>query len=276
MTATELLYRAAGEPEVVAAVPAEGRCWLCGAVLPGRAVPYREFVKVTFTDHDKARQWQSDWVCPACAFCADERSALLQARLGKDKPQCMRNYSHFVVAGEWYPLSKAEKKRMVALLPEAALAVIADSGQKHLLFRAQPGLWQFEEQRVVPDMARLESLLAAMCSLLTLFSKHEIETGDYLAHRIVKFGLSSWRVLEGSLRPWRGSSLFALALFLAQKEADVGIGRDGSETDSGSTPEHGLVGVGREAAEVLGHPDGQRAQRGVHEQPEPIRQLTLF
>lgn len=89
-------------------------------------------------DHDKLHD--GSVVCHSCLFCFDDRSSALTTITGKDKPQRMRNYSHFVVNGRWHPLSKAAKPLMWQLLTQfPEVAVIAVSGQKHLIFRARPG-----------------------------------------------------------------------------------------------------------------------------------------
>lgn len=201
-----------------------GRCRFCGNESTGEA--FSTWVKPTFTDFDKLQT--GEIVCHDCLFFFNEASTELAARMGKDKPQKMRNYSHFIVKGEWVPLSKGNKAEMRALLlgdtfPE--LAAIADSGQKHIVFRAtrnpigsKAGWVQFEEQRIylVPD--DLRKLLDPIEALYETFSKGEIESGEYAGYRILKFGLERWQQFEGQIKPWRGNPIFALALFLAQKK----------------------------------------------------------
>ena len=134
----------------------------------------------------------------------------------------MRNYSHFVLRGEWLPMSKGDKRGMYAVLLQGPeLAVIAVSGQKHLIFRAQPGRWQVEEQSMVPDVAGLQSLMAPLQALYDGgFGKGEIESGHYSTRRIMTFGLEDWWALEDALRSARGSALFELAVFLLQKSEE--------------------------------------------------------
>lgn len=220
MTASEILYRAAGSLGIPDAELASGSCWLCGASLV-IGVPLRQFVKSTFMDRDKVANPAGTHVCPACAFSFQEQSEELARRVGKDKAQRMRNYSHFVANGEWHPLSKAQKSEMRRFLLEERpeLAVVAVSGQKHLVFRGTPGWWQVEEQAMLPDPLRLELVLLVIEDAYQTFSKSEIGAGRYKQHRILKFGVERWDQLESQLREWRGSALFELALFLAQKEA---------------------------------------------------------
>ena len=110
MTATQLIHAAAGSPPYPADVA--GHCRLCGA--EGSGLPFAEWVKPTFTNWDLLRP--GTIVCTACQFCTEHTSALLQARTGKDKPQRMVNYSHFVVGSEWLPLHKGQKAQMLAAL----------------------------------------------------------------------------------------------------------------------------------------------------------------
>jgi hypothetical protein len=220
LTPTQLIYGAAGHNPR----NAEQHCWLCGgpAFMP---IPLKDFIKPTFTDHDKIACPDSNLVCAACVFCHNERSELLATMVGKDKPQRMRNYSHFVVDGKWIPLGKGNKAKMAELLlrkPE--LAIIAISGQKHIIFRAQPGWWQVEEQSALPFPSKLRELLGIIESLYVGFSKSEIESGNYAQYRIRKFGLPEWWALESQIKSERGGLPFTLALFLAQKKKGEGDG----------------------------------------------------
>lgn len=143
-------------------------------------------------------------------------------------PQKMRTYSHFVVNGEWRPLTKAQKGLMRDLLfnpPQGEwLAVIADTGQKHIVFRAQTacgnraGIVQFEEQRITYEPVHLHETWSVMNALYEMgFTKEEIATGNYSRVRLAKIEVSSWRKLETAIKPKRGAQIFDLALFLVQK-----------------------------------------------------------
>lgn len=214
----------------------QGQCRFCGQASDG--VSFEKWVKPTFTDFDKLQS--GEIVCNACLFFFEEASPELAKRMGKEKPQRMRNYSHFIVGGEWIPLSKGNKAQMRELLlgdlfPE--LAAIADSGQKHIVFRAsrnqtgsKAGWVQFEEQKLylIPD--ELRGLLGPVELLYAEFSKGEIETGDYAGYRILKFGMDRWLELENQIKAMRGKPIFSLALFLAQRSDD---GEREQESSSG-------------------------------------------
>lgn len=285
---TQLLYAAAGAPPVPGAETTDSaRCWLCGGALDGSGVPRRQAVKATFTDHDCARAPESGAFCAACAWIMAERNDALTARTSKDKPQRGRNYSHFVKAGAWYPLSKAQKGDMRTLLlepPFPELAVIADSGQKHLVFKARAnppdaaaGWVQFEEQAIWVDPAQLAETLELIDALYVMFSKEEIGTGAYNHRRILDFGLERWHALETKVRPLRNRTFFHLALFLAQRSDD-----DGRATDDGRRPAGNPVARRADRIQEQISDDDldtvreSGAQRGVHEQPGEVRQLPLL
>jgi len=207
-----------------------GICRVCGQQSDG--LPFSDWVRPTFTDWDKLLP--GDILCQACQFAFAEKSELLTQRTGKEKLQRMRNYSHFVVGGRWLPLSKANKARMARILlhEDWRVAIVAQSGQKHLIFRAYLGIVQFEEQQI-PDLRGLSDLLAIVEALYSSFSKAEIRAGDYAQHRILRFGLEYWWELEKALWPQRQTALFELALFLAQRKEEENGGIERA-TQSGS------------------------------------------
>jgi hypothetical protein len=212
-TATGLIYQAAGSPVMPGNVA--GVCRACGA--EGVGVLFGDWVKEGFTNHDLLRP--GSIVCRACLFSFEDKSALLMLKTNRPTRQKMRTYSHFVVEGQWHALTKANKREMRELLASnPAVAVISESGQKHLVFRARVGWWQFEELSMLPDWARVESLIVPIEELMTGFSKAEIESGNYIAHRVQKFGLTRWRELSEPLKAVRLSAYFQLALFLAQRD----------------------------------------------------------
>lgn len=192
-----------------------GFCRICG--LKSNGMSFGDWVKDTFTNFDNLKQ--GDIICEQCLFKFDERSEILAKKVGKEKSQRMRNYSHFILDGEWIPLGKDKKSQMADLLlnHNPTTVVISESGQKHLWFRARPGMWQFEETSIVPNKKMLRYLLVRIERLLDVFSKTEIERGHYKHRRIFNFGFDRWQYIESEIRQHRGSQYFELALFLGQK-----------------------------------------------------------
>lgn len=262
-------------------------CRICGQ--SGIGIVFTDWVRPTFTDWDKLQGGKI--ICDACLFWFNERSENLAHRVGKEKPQRMRNYSHFIVNGEWTPLSKGNKKQMTTFLlssPFPELAAIAESGQKHIAFRAtrnppssKAGWIQFEEQSLWVDPPELKALLGNIEALYTDkgFSKGEIKTGNYAGYRVLRFGFQEWNRLESLIKSQRGSLLFRLALFLAQKgesREDERIAHDGSrfadDSVAGNSSRLQKQVPNVDLATVRGSSKVSR----VYEQPGEICQLSLF
>lgn len=201
-----------------------GKCRFCGRDAHGAR--FDQWVKDTFTDWDKLKP--GDIVCDDCMFFLDEHSDALASKVGKDKPQRMRNYSHIFKRGEWFPLSKANKAMMLDLLlspPFPELAIIAESGQKHIAYRARrnspnsnAGWVQFEELPIWVEPATLRELTSVMRRMLGAFSKSSLASGDYPARLIKRYGIEAWRSDETALAAFRGKPIFTLALFLSTTE----------------------------------------------------------
>ena len=257
-----------------------GICRICGKATEG--APFTSWVKDTFTNYDLLHP--GEIICDACLFWFDQHSTDLQHIMGKDKPQKMQNYSHFVIGGEWMPVSKGDKPQMTRLLlansfPE--LAAIAVSGQKHIAFRArrnppnQSNGWiQFEEQSVWVDQDRLTAMLAMVEELYTVFSKGEIESGNYFPKRILDFGMQRWLLLEETVKPIRKTILFQLALFLAQR-SDDDTRNDSNLVDAN------LAAHTARLQSPLPYDDLEPIRErdplgGVHQQPGQVHQLDLF
>lgn len=277
MHASHLIYAVSASQKYATI---QGVCCVCGA--SGEGDLFAKWVRPTFTDHDKLLA--GDIVCNACLFCFDEQSAELARRVDKEKPQRMRNYSHFVLDGKWLPLSKGDKDGMVRILAQRPeVAVIATSGQKHIIFRAQSGWWQIEEQGSLPFPDTLFYLLGIVELMYSDgFSKGEIETGRYNQKRIMDFGLNHFIRLENELKPVRDTLPLELAIFLAQKReldeygrlpagipysleaAHPALARDSRRLQAEVRPEH-MAAV-----------RGQSESGGLHRQTEQIRQLNLF
>jgi len=282
MSATGLIHAAAGSPDYPHTT--EGECRLCGA--PGAGLPFADWVKPTFTNHDQLHPGAI--ICQACQFSADDNSTLLQARMGKDKPQRMRNYSHFVVGDAWQPMHKGMKSEMLAALrSNPAVAVIAVSGQKHIAFRARIGWWQIEESTARPEMARLEECLTHVSALYRIFSKGEISEDQLSPGRMMQYaqawGMADLLRRQAALRPQRGAIAFELAIFLAQKEEeDAGTERLPTAISHGAAPaDPHLAGAGQQLQEQirtqhLAAIRGQHPVGGLHFDSEPILQQSLF
>lgn len=213
MHPVETIYHAAGHPVTYGNVP--GTCRITGKKSTG--LSFCKWVKLTFTDFSYLHP--GDIVSNAALFCFDEKSELMQRMTERDKPQKFRTYSHFVTAsGEWRIFTKANKVEMFSLLTAKnapRIAVMSDSGQKHLVFKHRIGMWQLEENNIQPDIDLLSRIHGDMQELLLLgFSQKEVVSGNYAYHRIAKAGTLKWKGLESRISPHRGTGIFDVSAWL--------------------------------------------------------------
>lgn len=207
----ELIYSLSDERPIYG--DSDGVCRVTGKQSKG--LPFSKWVRDTFTDIGNLHL--GNIISNEALFCFEEASEYLQKLTGKDKPQRFRNYSHFVVNGEWHIKDKGQKEDMLKLmLSTPDVCVIAESGQRHLLFKHKPGTWQFEDITIQPDKPLFEILQSRVHKLSEGFSNDEIATGGYQQHRIMKFGFKNWKDLDCIIKPYRGSSIFDLALFFSK------------------------------------------------------------
>jgi len=188
----------------------EGRCWLCGCET-SHGHPKKKVIKPTFTDSDFARVRWSDVVCEHCAWALSYRS--------------LRNYSILATQDGLYHPSRAELREVFLSPPEPPFVIcVAESGQPWLHYKAWVNMqatrfvvrFEHVDVRVRPD--EFGEILEPIEELYKEFSKDEIRSGGYKAHRIQKFGLERWEELEREVSRYRGTRIFELALFVAQNE----------------------------------------------------------
>lgn len=191
----------------------EGVCRITG--LQSKGLLFKDWVRDTFTDLHNLKP--GTIISNEAAFCFTEQDEYIQQLTGKDKPQNFRTYSHFVVGNKWHVKHKGQKENMLKLLlSEPEICVISESGQRHLLFKHKPGTWQLEDLTIQPNVDLFSFLQSKMHELSEQISNDEIQTGQYLQHRIIKFGFAKWKAIEDAIKKHRGSGVFDLALFFSK------------------------------------------------------------
>lgn len=139
MKATSLLAECHG-PE---------RCFYCGN--PAGDIKLK--LSSSFIDWWSVPYPSSTVICAGCEVALREKIEIP----GKDKLQKTRNYSWLVTRSEQRPFTKADKAEILSVLlspPEPPWAfALADSGQKHLLYRTD-----VNEQAEPPYRVQLEEV----------------------------------------------------------------------------------------------------------------------
>jgi len=187
----------------------KGVCRITGKESEG--IIFDKWVKDTFTDLGSLKP--GTIISNEALFCFDEASEIIQKKTGKEKLQRFRTYSHIICNNEWHCCTKADKKKIFELICAGAeLVCLTDSGQKHVLFKHKPGMWQLDEIFIIPDIDLLKLLHSQMCELMKVgFSQTEILTGNYISNRVLKAGLQVWKELDEPIKKHRGSQIMEFA-----------------------------------------------------------------
>lgn len=190
----------------------DGTCRITGKT--GKGLNWNKYVKPTFTDH--AYLFPGDIISNEALFCFDEVSEEVQRKTGKEKLQRFRTYSHIIYNGEWFCVTKADKKRIYEMICNGAeLVCLTDTGQKHILFKHKIGMWQLDELFIYPDREYLQFLHSTMQNLLHAgFTQTSIINGDYNPNFIAKNGFKIWRINEDKIKEHRGKPMFDFASWM--------------------------------------------------------------
>jgi hypothetical protein len=200
----------------------KGVCRIMGKEAVG--VPFDKWVKKTFTDFPFLQE--GDIISNEALFTFEEGSEIIQQKVGSERPQRFRTYSHIISGQRWYALTKADKELMwdIITTQNPQCVCIAESGQKHIFFKIREGWWQFEEKQILPNLKLLKQINSIMNELYAGgFTQEEIKSGKYQDQRIIKFGLAEWKALDERLKPFRNSNIFDFAAFFMLKKEDEGI-----------------------------------------------------
>lgn len=264
-------------------------CRFCGNTIYEKFTMFNEWIKPTFTNHDILLP--GNVICNNCLFWFNERDKNLAKIADKEKPQRMRTYSHVIKNEEWTPYLKNQKEELLEQIikfPFPEMCAIADSGQKHIVFRAvrnlpnqKNGYVQFEEQSIYVDVDEFINLYDNCNTLYQKFNHEEIKTGRYNnLRKIIDFGIETWQKLEKDVKKYRGGKLFFLAMFFVKREnKENGISETNSELGSNAVnnmaiPEHRLQE--KICSKNMEHIRGKHKSSSNDEQFEKVCQLTFF
>lgn len=243
-TATQFAWDCLGRPAFPPPEPRRGGrfgadavCWLCGGPTGGAGWPKAVCLAPTFTNHNVAAAPGSDTICQACAYFgrgeswADYAAAHPDLGLKVGRPIGWRNYSHVFAAGRHAcPTRATWKGWLLAPPPPPFLFVVAESGQKHLLFRARVAAnaerypVQVEEETLWVERAVLAAGVAAVeAGLAAGLARDEIATGRYAPHRLLALGPGPAAAIEAAIVPYRRRQpgLLRLACLVARKPVEV-------------------------------------------------------
>jgi hypothetical protein len=192
----------------------EGICRITGEKSKG--LLFEKWVRDTFTNYDFLKE--GTIISNEALFSFEEASVLLQEKVGKDKPQRFRTYSHIITNDNvWHVVTKADKEKIANLILGGNIKILCltDSGQKHIFFKHKLGFWQLDESFVEPNIIDFSYLHTEMQKMIELgFGQEQVKTGNYYHAQILKVGISKWQEIENKLKQRRGEPIFDLAAWL--------------------------------------------------------------
>lgn len=238
-SATQFAWRVLGNAPYPPPEPKRGprygpdeRCCLCGAATGG-AGWHRSALPPTYTNWNLCAVPASQTICQPCMALAgsdtwrDYVAAHPEAGLKAGLPLSWRTYSHaFTVTGHECPNRKRWRELLLHPPEPPFLFVITESGQKHLIFRAQVAYSrdvypvQVEEDLLLVNREAFAACLVAFERLYALgFSKDSIRDQRYHPAQLLKVGPVVWGNAEEAFAAFRKrhTGLVRLAHFCAQK-----------------------------------------------------------
>jgi hypothetical protein len=241
VTPAQLTWQAHGSPRVDGCDGADGRCYVCGGEL-SRGTPVRDWMGSNFTDQARVRAPTATHVCESCCYVSSRTSPVLgrPPKDGKRFGGNFRNYSHLYDEHGYSNASKGDKPLIREFLAREHTGVwfagIADTGQKHVLLftplngPGRAGRVLFDE--VIVHVPEDQSLVQQMTDLLTAgATKDEITRGEYTASTFLRCA-ADVMAFEQAHREQRGSSWFALAIWLAQRDEEAVAARQAAEREA--------------------------------------------
>jgi len=214
MIATELIYVAAGSPDIAALTPNNGVCAVCGKEI-AEGAPIKKVVSSSFTDWNMLAAMAATHVCAACTWCIKE-------------PKMRR--SQYIASNDGLLFFKRDDiERWLFQPPEPPFVFfVTSSYKKHGSFRArvnhskQMYYVQFEDRQILFSLGKYRDLFELMKKMYATFNKtQEIGKGDYIHKRVFEYGLKQWQHDENILKQHRGTQVFELLLYALNKPEET-------------------------------------------------------
>ena len=210
---TEIIFKAAGEPEVNVCEIEKCKCKVCVKDIT-EGIPYNKVISSNFTNYDFLRDTNSKYICAACVWCisnpelrrnnfiADIRNLYLLKK--NDLEEYLFNLSNYV-SGEF-------------------VVGVTISFKKHNSFRCKVNInpdcfWiRQEDTEYIFDVKKLRPIYDLLNDAYMQFSKDEILSGQYRMASIEQFGLGKFREYEAVFRQYRGTAQFNLMIYMLNSE----------------------------------------------------------
>jgi CRISPR type IV-associated protein Csf1 len=216
----------------------ENQCFYCGAPCD-ESYTVKEYVKPKFTNRDIVFRPGSSFVCGGCVESFNETTTITMPDGEVRDRQRVRGYSWVITSQYKQAYTKAHIKQLRELClnpPEPPFAIIlADSGQKHLIFRSKINLSKhsffvmLEETQIIVEPDKLRERIELLEKFIPFTGKpglkEEIKTTT-LEKIFDYYGESETISLLEKYNNVKEEQITNLALWLARNKEDSINARD--------------------------------------------------
>jgi len=251
------------------------RCYLCGANCDESFIA-SEHIKDTFTNRDIVKCPGSRYVCAGCVDLlgwGNDEMLMLDGTIkqrSNDKGMAPRMYSWFITKNKKWAFTKAHTALIREILlhnqPEPPFSIIlAESGQKHLIFRAPVAMSNteypvmLEEEIVIVKPELLESRISMALPIVAAIGKPAL-LGELGFNAFIAF--EKYHGNTVALEEWlkvQHEPLSRLAAWLSKSKEDAQI--ECPTTEPGRIPEK-TSGADRSRETASRHGTGCDQRRG--------------
>ena len=209
MNQTHLIYQALGEPHVETE-PCKGICAFCGTEIQ-EGVKLENTVSDAFTNYDLLTDRTASHVCKCCYACLkDTRLRRLNfIASGSDE-----NKAQIVF------FKRNEIEHYLFHIPSIPFVFgCTINYKKHLSFKARVNYSsklfyvQLEDNTILFSPTKYKPISDTLNRLYLVFSKSEIETGNYFMNHIKQYSSQKFREDESIIKDYRGTLQFDLLMF---------------------------------------------------------------
>lgn len=217
MYPTHLIYQSLEKPQVETEKCA-GICAFCGTDIQ-EGVKLKNSVSDAFTNFDLLTDSNASHVCACCYSCLKETK--------------LRRMNFMATEQGITYFKRDEIEKLLFNLPKTPFVfAVTESMKKHMSFRAKVNYSakmfyiQKEDVTILFSPSKYKPVFDILNRLYLVFSKREIESGNYFMNRIKLYGLQVFQKDEGIIKEHRGTLQFNLLMYALNKASQKGVTED--------------------------------------------------
>jgi CRISPR type IV-associated protein Csf1 len=207
------------------------RCFFCGADCD-ETYSTKEYVKPKFTNRDIVYRPGSKFVCGGCVSSFQEKTEILMPDGELRTGQRIRQYSWVIEQDKKQAYTKAHihlLRQIVLNPPEIPFAIIlAESGQKHLVFRSKINLSKheyivmLEEEYISVNPIKLKEYMDFLILPISCIGKVAILQDFSISHltKLEEVLKENFESILNKILEYKSLPLFKLAVWLSPNKDD--------------------------------------------------------